>query len=72
MNEESITDWWVRQGQLRSDVIAAARAYADFTHGNIRGDRYRRRQEARDALQDALEALDDAELTRSAAGRDII
>jgi hypothetical protein len=39
------------------DVAEAARTYADFTHGNIRGPKYRARQEARDALDDALDRL---------------
>jgi hypothetical protein len=43
-------------------VIAAARTYAEFTHSNLTGARYKARQEARDALLDALEAFDDAQL----------
>ena len=56
-----LIDWWVEQTSLRMAVVKAARTYADCTHGNLRGQRYRHRQEARDALQDALEALDEAE-----------
>jgi hypothetical protein len=57
----AIMDWWVRQAALRLAVIKAARAYAGITHSNLRGEAYRRRVEARDALSDAIEALDDAE-----------
>ena len=39
-------------------VALAAQTYAAFTHGNIRGQRYHARQEARDALADALEELE--------------
>jgi hypothetical protein len=41
-------------------VVAAARRYAAFTHGNLAGDAYRRREEARDQLLDALSQLDSA------------
>lgn len=48
-----------RERAAVSGVIAAARAYAAITHGNL-GDRirYRRREEARDQLLDALARLD--------------
>ncbi len=60
----AIVDWWVRQADLRLAVVKAARTYADFTHGNLtQAKGYRRRQEARDALLDALEALDELEET---------
>ena len=39
-------------------VALAAKEYAAFTHGNIRGPKYHARQEARDALSDALEELE--------------
>lgn len=39
-------------------VERAARRYAEFTHGNLNGAKYREREEARDALRDALSGLD--------------
>ncbi len=39
-------------------VERAAREYARHSHGNMVGDAYRRREEARDALLDALSRLD--------------
>lgn len=39
-------------------VERTARQYAAFTHGNLSGDAYRRREEARDQLLDALAQLD--------------
>lgn len=41
-------------------VEAAARRYAAFTHGNLSGEAYRKREEARDQLLDALSQLDSA------------
>ena len=39
-------------------VESAARAYAAITHGNLSGEAYHRRDEARDRLLDALSSLD--------------
>jgi hypothetical protein len=44
--------------ELLLAVERAARAYAALTHGNLSGDAYRRREEARDRLLDALSRLD--------------
>lgn len=41
-------------------VERAARLYAEHTHGNLAGDAYRRREEARENLLDALSQLDAA------------
>lgn len=41
------------------NVLDAAVAYVNLSHGNLRGDRYRERREARDRLSDALEAWED-------------
>ena len=41
-----------------ADVERLAREYAAFSHGNLNGDRYRAREEARDKLLDALARLD--------------
>lgn len=40
------------------EVERAARRLAAFSHGNLNGDRYRAREEARDDLLDALARLD--------------
>jgi hypothetical protein len=39
-------------------VERAARAYAEHSHGNLAGEHYRAREEARDQLLDALSRLD--------------
>lgn len=41
-------------------VEAAARAYAAISHGNLHGEAYRQREEAREQLRDALSHLDSA------------
>ncbi len=44
--------------RAREAMEVAARHYAAFTHGNLRGTRYREREEAREVLRDTLAVLD--------------
>ena len=49
-----------KERDAQDRLETAARRYAAVTHGNLVGEAYRRREEARDQLLDALAQLDAA------------